>query len=233
MSHVSGPGRLRYLGTLLFALVATPWVSAQQIVLNFDELAASTNFFPNQFIPLANRLSTGYLASFGVQFSSTAGYVGVMQLGIGNAVSGVNGISSSTSINTVTYSSTDPLIAAFFDPANTSVPGITNFVSLSTDLQGNGITVTLQAFDINDQLIGTFTTPDTGGTILSLSVAGIHSVHFLGNGSSGVDDFKFNPVVAAVPEPGSLILASVSAVGLMGWCCKRALRKRRFKKSPS
>jgi hypothetical protein len=226
MSHAYGRGHFRYLGTLLFAFAATPWVSAQQIVLNFDELAASSNFFPGDFIPVADRLSTGYLASSGVQFSSTGGYVGVMQLGIGNAVSGANGISSSTSINTVTYSSTDPLVAAFFDPANTSVPGITNFVSLSTDLQGNGINVTLQAFDINDQLIGSFATPDTGGTTLSLSVAGIHSVHFLGNGSSGVDDFTFNPVVAAVPEPGSLILAGVPAICLIGWCSRRALRRR-------
>jgi hypothetical protein len=77
--------------------------------------------------------------------------------------------------------------------------------------------VTLQAFDINGNLIGSDVEPDSPApATLSFSGAGIHRIAFFSqSGSVAFDDLEFNTPVAAdmngVPEPSSIVLVACGA----------------------
>jgi hypothetical protein len=78
---------------------------------------------------------------------------------------------------------------------------VTDFVSVRGDLQGEGQSITLNAFDVEGNLMASFTTTNVGGAILTVSTPGIHSVQFLGThlgthdeGGVALDDLTFNRV---------------------------------------
>jgi hypothetical protein len=57
--------------------------------------------------------------------------------------------------------------------------------------------VTLEAFDVDGNLVASQTLPDIGGATLQAAAPGIHRVRYLGTadeGGAAVDDFTFNPV---------------------------------------
>ena len=219
--------RLKFLSTLMFISI-TSFASqsyASQVVIDFEGLQSMT-FIAGSQIPDSAQLSTQYLSSHGVSFSSGADYVAVVALGIGHATSGVNGIGGASSLNTLTYESTTPIVAKFFDPNNNSVAAVTDFVSLRVDMIGNSSNVTLNAYGINGDLITSFTTLNSNGATLSVSAPGIHSVSFIGttdNDGAAIDDFTFN-AVSAVPEPTNVVLwvAGIFAIGAS------AMRKRQL-----
>lgn len=80
-------------------------------------------------------------------------------------------------------------------------------------MQGAGTLLTLKAYDVNGALLGSTSVADTGGATLGLALAGINRVEFIGNGSTAVDDFTFNTVSAATPEPGAWALLLSCTLG--------------------
>jgi hypothetical protein len=175
------------------------------IVIDFEGLDAMT-FFSGNPIPDSARLSDAFLPTHGVRFSSGSPYVAVVDLGVGHATSGTNGIGGSTPAGVLTYDRQYPIVISFFDPGNPSVPAVTDFVSVRGDNGGSGLPITLNAFDVEGNLIASFTTVDAGGATLTVAAVGIHSVQFVGTrdeeGGVALDDLTFNPVtpvsVAAV-----------------------------------
>jgi hypothetical protein len=114
----------------------TAEVSASNtITLNFEGLPSS-GFHAGGPIPNAAQLSTQYLTTYGVSFTSGSAYVAVVNLGVGHATSGTNGIGGSTPEGILTYAQQYPITATFFDPSNPAVAGTTDFVSLRGDLIG-------------------------------------------------------------------------------------------------
>ena len=203
-------------------LATAQLASAVEIVLNFDDLSGM-NFDAGPPIPTSSQLSSEYLSSFGVLFSSGSQYVAVVNLGAGHATSGTNGLGGSTPEGNLTYSSTYPITATFFDPSNPTVSATTDFVSLHGDLAGfPNQSVTLNAYDISGQLIASVTVVDIGGETLSIAIPGIHSVQFLGSLGDvpgvAVDDFTFNSVTP-VPEPSTwaMMILGFAGVGFMAY----------------
>lgn len=191
----------------LFCLQGSPL--AAPITLNFEDQMGMT-YWSGNAVPGYAQLSTQY-APLGVTFTSGAGYAAIVNLGVGHATSGTNGIGGTTLAGMLTYDLANPIVATF--------DGITDFVSLRGDYWGSQLPITLNAYDIAGALIGSDTALDSGGTLLSVSVAGIHSVQFLGThdfGGVAIDDFTFNAPAAAktVPEPESLILTALALGGL-------------------
>jgi len=190
-------------------------------------------------IPGIAQLSTQLLSTYGVSFSSGAGYVAVVNLGVGHAPSGSQGISGSTPDGIVTYDASHPITFSFFNPANPSQQAVTDSVSVTGDLWGTSgqAPLTLTAFDINGNVISTAVRPDLGGTVLTVSGEGIHRVRFSGfarpDGEDGIglDDLTFNPLTpiggtgGAVPEPSSIVLLGGMVLG--GCAYARLRRKRR------
>lgn len=204
--------------TSLCVAVSSGSAVAATNVIDFEGLSSMTYWQGNP-VPSAAQLSNYFLSTLGVSFSSGNNYVAVVALGTNHATSGVNGIGATDGNGFLTYYKPHSIVAEFFDPQNPSVMGVTDFVSLRGDLWGNGLTITLNAFDVSGKLIDTFSTLDTGGEVLRVSAPGIHSVEFLGtdsgNGGVGVDDFTFNTVQAfAVPEPATLALVGAALLGV-------------------
>ena len=177
-------------------------------LIDFDNLPATSGFFQGTEIAPQAQLSN-QLENQGVIFSTGLGanYVAVVPLGLGHATSGTNGISMAAPDNTVTYDAPYYTLIEFVDPSDPSVAGVTNFASIRGDHAGSSNTLTMEAFDINGNLLGTDSKPDVGGETVSLSVPGIHTVYILttaqgDSGGIGLDDLSFNS-----PVPASRYLA--------------------------
>ena len=217
---------------LLIGLLTLPpqpsW--AEPIVLDFEELDATAVSW--DVVPNSAKLSDQYLNTYGVSFQSLSKpYVAVVYLSEGFATSGTNGITSVSGDDRQVYDAGNPLFASFYDPANPSTPGVTDFVSLRGDTFGYPEqTVTLEAYDLDGSLLDTHSVSDVGGQTLSVSAVGIHTVKFIGPdiqpygelGGVGLDDFTFNPITP-IPEPSTFILLTSAAAGML--CC--LIRKRR------
>lgn len=170
--------------------------------LDFENLDSMT-FMSGNPIALHARLSDAFLYTHGVRFNSGSPYVAVVGLGVGHATSGTNGIGGSTPNGILTYDAQFPIVARFFDSSNPSIPAVTGFVSVCGDLLGAGQVITLNAFDLDGNMVASSSGTDDGGRTLSVSAPGIHTVKFIGpKGGGGValDDFTFTtPTPARMP----------------------------------
>src|SRR5207247_2276511 len=104
---------LRPVLTLLAGLTALlVWpprpAIAQPVVIDFDSLASMPNS-AGSVVPLEARLSTQLITTNGVKFDSDAGYVAVVDLGMGNTASGANGIGATAPGSVLTYAGSSPI----------------------------------------------------------------------------------------------------------------------------
>lgn len=204
---------------------------AQAALITFEEaVVTAMGNSPGTPVLGGAQLSNQYLASDGVSFTSGAGYAAVVNHGFNiYTPSAPNLIGGTNPDGTLNYAAL--ITASFFTTANTNVFATTNSVKVLGDLLGaNGGTVTLSAFDIFGNLLGSITDTDDKppgqGPVLSLSLAGIHSVTFSGTtGTVGFDNFEFGPLTAA-PVPGPIVGAGLPGLamalgGFVAWRRRR------------
>ena len=165
-------------------------------LVNFDAIpgiSPKLNYFDGSgIVPLAARLSTQLQTSHGVTFSSVAGYVAVVRLGLGHATSGENGIGGVNVDNVLKYNS--PVVITFNVPGEPSQPGMTDFVSIRGDKSPAAGTATMKAFDADGTLLASVTAADsTAGLTLTIATPNIHSVQVTQTQSNiAYDDLRFN-----------------------------------------
>ena len=142
-------------------------------------------------------LTTEYQAANSIVFTENAQ---IYFLGPNHATSGQYGL----------FNGGAPISAEFVLPGN--IAAATNSVAIKGDLIPISGNVTLQAYDINGNLIGTDVKPDSPApSTLSISLPGIHRiVFFAASNTVAFDDLSFNAPTAidgqTVPEPGSMAL---------------------------
>lgn len=216
---------IRTCAALAGLAIAHAAPAAATTLFDFDSLTAMTNS-PGSAVPLASQLSSQFLASDGVSFTSGAGYVAVVNHVPGCPTctpSPFNIIAGTAANNTLNYG--NPILAAFFSTANTSVKATTNFVRVLGDRVPLGLgTVILEGYDLTGNLVASISAADVGsigtGVDLSLSVAGIHSVRFYSdNLTVGFDNFEFG-ALSTVPEPASWAML-VAGFGIVGAVMRR------------
>ncbi|MBY0111495.1 MAG: hypothetical protein K2Y21_01635 [Phycisphaerales bacterium] len=121
-----------------------------------------------------------------------------------NTPSGTNILGGSTLDGRLTYQSTFPVQAAFFDPTG-SVKYVVSSVSVRGDLQPIPGSKTLEAYDVNGNLLGSDTQPDSNPAPLAVSAAGIHRIRMFSQSATvGFDDLRFDTPKPATACPGDL-----------------------------
>lgn len=209
------------------ALVALP--AQANTIITFETLPGMGNS-PGAAVPAGSQLSTQFLASDGVSFSSGAGYAAVVDhvpgCGATCTPTPPNIIGGTAANGTLNYGV--PITAAFFSTANTAVKATTGFVQVLGETFPDGSTVTLEAYGLAGNLLGSASASEGAvfgqGATLSLTLAGIHSVRFYSNGGTvGFDNFEFGDLAAAVPEPASWAMM-IAGFGIAGMALRRRER---------
>ncbi|MEI6261329.1 MAG: hypothetical protein WCR46_15680 [Deltaproteobacteria bacterium] len=164
-------------------------VQADSIRLNFDSLTGMSFRGTGQYVPELSKLYS--VPEYGIHFSSDTNYVAVVNLGVGHATSGTNGVGGVDSSGKLNYGI---ITMKFFDP-ETGNPATTDYVSLRLDQWGGGPSQVMQAFGVDGKLIEEVISNDIGGTQLKIASSGIHSVIAPGD----FDDLEFNTIQPASP----------------------------------
>ena len=176
--------------------------SAQPNLLTFEDFPAMSNS-PGSMVPASARLSDFYLASHGVRFFSGSSFVAVVLHG-SNTPSGVNILGGTTPDGRLTYLNVFPVEAAFFDSTG-ATKYVVSEVSVRGDLTPVPGTKTLEAYDLNGNLLGSDTQLDSNPAPLAVSVAGIHRIRMFSQSATvGFDDLRFDTPRPAASCPGDL-----------------------------
>ena len=218
---------MRLAAATILALACGAAAHAADHLITFEEpgLTAMSNS-PGSAVPAGSQLHDQFLG-IGVSFSSGAGFVAVVNHGCCTA-SVPNIIGGTTSGGALSYGT--PITITFFDPADTTAPGITDFVQIRGDFIPIPGTATMNAYDALGGLLGSVTRDDVAaGVDLNLSFAGIHSVMLSQTSATiGLDNFAFDNVTAvpttpAIPEPETYALM-LAGLGALGWVARRRRR---------
>lgn len=186
-------------GVLALASHAT----AQPILLTFEDFPAMSNS-PGAVVPASARLSDFYLASHGVRFFSGAAFVAVVLHGF-NTPSGVNILGGTTPDGRLTYLNVFPVEAAFFDSTG-ATKYVVSEVSVRGDLTPVPGTKTLEAYDLNGNLLGSDTQLDSNPAPLAVSAAGIHRIRMFSQSATvGFDDLRFD-----TPRPATSCIGDLN-----------------------
>ena len=172
-------------------------VPAQTNLITFQEpgLVAMGNG-SGQIVPAAARLSTQFLTTLGVTFTSSSGFVAVVNHGAATP-SAPNLIGGVTAAGALSY--LQPITLRFFDPSAPGQAATTDWFRIRGDLNElNSGTGTVQAFGVDGALLGSQTLPDTApGMVFTLAITapGIHRVVITQtSGTVGSDNVEFLPV---------------------------------------
>jgi hypothetical protein len=191
------------------------------VVLDFDELHGMS-YYTGTAVPSGSRLSDGFLETHGVVFrSEDVPYVAVVNLNSDflQAPSAPNGIGGVGPGNVLDYAA--PIIVEFFVPGRPEAKGSTDFVSVTTDVRGDGNTILVNAFDASGALVASARAVDRDGPTLVVSVPGIHSIEIRGQWGTSFDDLKFNLISRGAPflrgdSNGDRLRDLTDALAIMG-----------------
>jgi hypothetical protein len=145
---------------------------ALPILVDFEEFTAinQSTFPPGGMVPESAQLFTQLLDSYGIVFTSGSPFVTVVSY-YRCVPSPTKYIWGSAPDGTATCHSDYPVTITFYKPGDASVKASTDFVSVHADLCGNGLPITLKAFDINGNLVASNTKPDSGSILQVSTVA--------------------------------------------------------------
>lgn len=201
------------IAAILLLSAMTP-AAVQSTTIDFEGLPGMT-FFSGNPVPPEARLSNQLLGAYGARFTSesASAYVAVVQLGTSHATSGINGIGGVDSSGLLSY--VTAFRVEFFLPADTSVPAVTDFVSIRGDLLPTSWQpVALEAFNASGALLATVSSLDDHAVTLSISHPGIHSVRISEFDSVAWDDLTFATPLVQVPEPSSVALIGLVTLAI-------------------
>ena len=219
--------------TLLLALgvmitLAFSGEPADAVLITFDDVPGMANS-TGAAVPAASRLSTQYLGQ-GALFDSASPYIAVVDLVTSqpHAISNRNGIGGVNAAGSLSYGT--PIAISFFEQG-TGLPGVTDFVQIRGDQIAISGTATMTAYGADGVELGRDTENDVpGGLTLTLNIAGIRRVVVSQQTATiALDNLEFSApaaVTAPVPEPASLLLVGVGAVGLLLNARRRSARHR-------
>src|SRR5262245_65531907 len=100
----------------VFWMFAAGQTRAELMIIDFEGFGTMPFFDVKNPIPPHARLSDAFLFTHGVRFSSGSPFVAVVDLGVGHATSGTNGIVGSTPTGALTDDSNFPIDVSYFEP---------------------------------------------------------------------------------------------------------------------
>jgi hypothetical protein len=185
--------------------------SCQAATITFDSppagLVANSSFIEGTPVDASAQL-TNQFESLGAIFSTFGGapYAALVDLGVGHAVSGANGIGAVNSAGDLEYKLD---IDIFLVVPGTLTPAVTDSISIQGDEIPSGGLVSFTAYDVNGNLVASGTATDTAGGTYALTGANIHEFRLhSANGDVAYDNLTFDTPVApkatAAPEPSTL-----------------------------
>jgi len=213
-------GKLRVKCVLTAVALAA---MSQAATINFDNpppgLVPNSSFIAGTSVDAAAQL-TNQFESLGAIFNTIGGspYAALIDLGVGHATSGSNGIGTVSSANTLNYTLD---LDIFLVVPGTLTPAVTDTISIRGDEIPSFGNVIYSAYDTMGNLVASGVTQDQGGSTFSLSAPGIHEfrLHSV-NGDVAYDDLTFDtpaaPTQSGTPEPATLGLTGLAiAAGLL------------------
>ena len=217
--HKQEAKRVFFLGAA--AVCAAGLASAGPTVINFDSPPGgltANSFIQGSAVSTTAEI-TNQFENLGILLSTASGgapYAVLINLGVGHAVSGANGIGAANSSNLVDYTKD---IDIFLVVPGTTTPAVTDFVSIQGDEIPSGGLVNFSAFDVHGNLVTSGSQTDTAGGTYTLSAAGIHEFRLDSvNGDVAYDNLTFDvptaPVTSGVPEPSTIVFVCGGAAVL-------------------
>ena len=175
-----------------------------------------TSYIQGASVPATARVTDQYLP-IGIRIADAA----LVQLGVGHAASGANGLAGISANGTIDYD--QAVTFSFYFPGDGSTAGTTDFFAYSPDRGGgSGNVITISAFGLDDALIGQAQFTESGTFASPLAITGIGQFHKVtvdqtlydrASGGIGLDLVQFGDIVLAVPEPATLALVGVAMLG--------------------
>jgi hypothetical protein len=212
--------RKLYFDSVLMVLVLAG--ACNGATITFDNppagLVPNSSFIEGTAVDADAQL-TNQFENLGAVFSTFGGapYAALIDLGVGHAVSGANGIGAVSASGNLDYAAD---LDIFLVVPGTLTPAVTDSISISGDEIPSFGQVDFSAYDINGNLIASGSATDTGGNAYSLSVPGIHEFRLHSeHGDVAYDNLTFDTPgpVSDVPEPATVGFLGLPLLAAIAW----------------